>query len=160
MGIFRILQKTPGFIAGIFLGVSTFIVAINAVLRYGFSHALPWIDELSILLIVMLIFIIQIQLEAKNDQLSIDVIDSFLKKHPVIKRIFGVIRWALTITLYFMIVKAGLGIIQQNYELKSATPILEWPQYLLFAIVAACMTLTIITCIVNLAREFSPGKRS
>jgi len=160
MGIFRILQKTPGFIAGIFLGVSTFIVAINAVLRYGFASALPWIDELSILLVVMLIFIIQIQLEAKNDQLSIDVIDSFLKKHPVIKRIFGVIRWALTITLYFVIVKAGLGIIQQNYELKSATPILEWPQYLLFAIVAACMTLTIITCIVNLAREFSPGKRS
>jgi len=160
MGIFRILQKTPAFIAGIFIGVSTFLVAMNALLRYVFSHSLPWVDELSILLIILLIFIMQIRLEATNDQLSIDIIKPFLEKHPVINKIFSTIRWALTITLYFVIVKEGLGIIQQNYQLKSATPILELPQFFLYAIVAACMILTIITCIVNLVRDLVQGKRS
>lgn len=153
MGKLSMIKKTPAVIAGLCLGFSTLLTAINSLLRYGFSNSIAWTEELSTLLIVMLVFIILVSLEADNDQLSIGIIDSFLIDKPVIKRILRAFRWALTIGVYFLLVNAGLAIIKQNYEIKSVTSVLQFPQYLLFAIVALCMVLTIIISIVKLVRD-------
>lgn len=147
------IKKASAVIAGLCLGFSTLLTAINSLLRYGFSYSIAWTEELSTLLVVMLVYIILVPLEADNDQLSIDLIDPWLKDKQVIKRILRAFQWALTIGVFSLLVNAGLAIIQQNYEIKSVTSVLQFPQFVLFAIVALCMVLTIIISIVKLVRD-------
>jgi len=153
MGKLSVIKKAPAVIAGLCMGFSTLLTAVNSFYRYGFSNSIAWTEELSTLLIVMLVYIILISLEVDNDQLSIGIIDSFLIDKPVIKRILRAFRWALTIAVYILLVNASLAIIKQNYELQSVTSVLQLPQFLLYTIVAVCMVLTIIISIVKLVRD-------
>jgi len=63
MGKLSVIKKAPAVIAGLCMGFSTLLTAVNSFYRYGFSNSIAWTEELSTLLIVMLVYIILIHLK-------------------------------------------------------------------------------------------------
>lgn len=149
MGIFDKIRSITMSISSFFIAAGTILVFVNSMLRYLFASPIPWIDELSTLLMVLLVFIFQINLESKDDQLTIDILKSRLKS-PLGKKLIRIVRAAVTIIIYLLLADVGLNVVKQNYSVKSFTPVLELPVYIINSIVVAVMFIIAVIWAFNL----------
>lgn len=136
-------------VAAVFICVSTFFAAINAILRFTVGAGVPWSEELCSYLIVMLVFIAISYLEYTDKQLSIGILNNFLK-NDLAKRVITIIRGLITMGFLGMLFYYGLEVTQKAYERNTVTFVLQMPRFILYGIVTVCFAIAIISWIVNI----------
>jgi len=126
------------------LAVSTLLSCINVFLRYVLGTSLPWADELSIYLAVVMIFIYQCKLEYEDDQLSISaLIEKYKNKRIFIKAVYY-LRTVITFVLYIILIRSGITVVNQHLMYNAATPVMRLP----FSIITILVTIGLILVII------------
>jgi len=154
--VFEFKLRIIGGIASIFIAISTILASINVFLRYLFGSSLPWADELSIYIIVMMVYIYQCKLEYDDDQLSISVLAEYFRNKPVILKSMYYVRMVVTVSLYGMLLNTAFKVVQQHWMYKGATPVMRMPFWILGLIVTIGLILVILAWIV----KFLPEKKN
>lgn len=131
-------------ISAVILLVCAILSAGNAISRYFFSVSSPFIEEFCTYGCVLLMFLMQPRLEYKDEQLSISVLDEKLAKFPAIRTVLFWFRGAVTLFIYFFIIRAGFEVIRMNVNNGASTPVMHFPYSILYGIVVAAMLLLVV----------------
>lgn len=136
-------------VAAVFLTVSTVLACINVFLRYLFGSSLPWADELSIYIVVLMVYIYQCKLEYDGDQLSVSVLVEYFKNRPIILKCMYYLRLLITISLYTLLLNSGFKVVKQHLMYKATTPVMRMPLWILGLIVTIGLILVILAWIIK-----------
>lgn len=155
--IFEFNLQIITWISAVILAISTVLSAINVFLRYGFDSSLVWADELSIYIVILMVFLFQPYLEYKDDQLSISVITEHFANKPIVLKIMYFIRMLITFVLYIVLIRSGFALISQNLMYQAATPVMRFPLWILSLIVTIGLILVLVYWIVKFLPDEKKG---
>ena len=150
---FNFVDLAVSNIGGFLLFVSAMLAAINALCRYVLKFSLSFGDEVCIYSIIIAVFCIQSRLEWRGEQLSINVLDSFLNKSAIGKNLMFWIRAVATITVWCLMTRVGIGIIVRNYEIKSVTTFLQAPMWTIYTAYTLGMALILLAWVFLIQRK-------
>ncbi len=145
----RLLRSWSYSISAVLLALATGLVFLNIVFRDLFTAPIPWAEELSVLLLIMMIFVSQVFLEIENEQLAITFL-SAKWRGPLGRRILRTANGLIVIVVYGALTRAGLAIVITNYRLKSTTPVLQLPLFMIFSVVTAVAFLIVVNWVIEL----------
>jgi len=131
-------------LAGIFLFLSTALAVVNAVMRFSNLGGIAWGEEVSTLLVVVMVFLSQSFLEYNDDQLCISILQSTLKNDKW-KRFFHIIRGLATLFMTGLLLYYAVPVTVKAYERNLVTQVLHFPRYILYGFMIINFVLTIIS---------------
>ena len=131
-------------ISATLLFIATVLSAYNSFARVVLNTGVTWIEELACYVAGFIMFIMLPVLEYNDQQLSIAFLDEKLKKYPLGRKIIFWIRGIVTIVLYAILVRAGVGVFQRNFDIGAKSPILEFSYGTLYLILWICLVLVIV----------------
>ncbi len=143
VGVLKRLYNALGMFGGFMLAVSTFLAALNAILRYGFKAGMPWSEEVCTYLCILLTFLAISWLETEDRHLSIDIFNTTVKSE-VVKKIIYIVRGIITLGIFAILIKSGFGTIKSTFQTQAVTYVLQIPRYILYTIVVGSYALFII----------------
>ncbi len=146
------INKYSLYLAAIFIFLSTFLAAVNAILRFSIGAGFPWSEELSSYFVVMLVFIALPNLEYTNRQLSIGVLNSFVHNPTVLKGI-AIFRGLITLGFLGMLVKLGIDITQKAHMRETVTFVLQMPRFLLYGTVTLFFVIAILSWVIVICKK-------
>lgn len=133
------------------LVVSTVLVFLNVIARDVFVAPIPWAEELSVLLMVMSVYLVQPALEVSGRQLSITVLSSRWSG-PLGRRLHRTATALVSIVIYGALAWAGFGVVAMNRSLGPTTPVLALPLWIIYGALTAVVLLIVLLWIVDLVR--------
>jgi len=136
-------------LAGLFVGVSTFLAAINAILRYSGVGAFPWAEELCSYLVVLMVFLSLPYLEFTGQQLTIDIFQTYVK-NKTIRVIAKWINGLVTAVFLGLLTYYGFFVTRTAFIRQTKTAVLQMPRYIIYAIIVISFAVAVISWIVLL----------
>lgn len=131
-------------ISAVFLLTATLLSVINAIIRFADLGGITWTEELSTLLMILLVYLAQPQLEFRKKQLTIGILQSALKSklaRQILNIVQGVIIMAITGFVLFYCFRVFGNAAKYNF----ITSVLHIPRTILFG----CMIVAYITVIIS-----------
>jgi len=131
-------------ISAVFLLTATLLAVINAITRFADLGGITWAEELSTLLMILLVYLAQPQLELRKKQLTISILQNALKSkkaRQILSIVQGVVIMAITGFVLFYCFKVFDNAAKYNY----ITSVLHIPRTVLFG----CMIVAYITVIIS-----------
>ena len=147
MNLFAKIEGTVSRVGAFLLFVATILASINAICRYGLSFSMAWADEVTLFSIVISVFLMQCRLEARGEQLSINVLEPFLGKSSLGRNLMFWVRGVVIIGIWIILVIEGWDIITMNFALKTVTSLLLFPMWIIFAAYTLGMALILVAWI-------------
>lgn len=136
-------------ISALFLLLATILAVLNAILRFANLGGITWAEELCTILMILLVYLAQPQLEFGKRQLAISVLQNMLKtdkSRQVLNIIQGVITIVITgVVLYYCFVVFGSAA-KYNY----VTSVLKIPRTLLYGCMILAYVFVILSWIVTI----------
>lgn len=139
----RLLDRAAYVVSSFMFLAFTAMVAWNVISRNLFDRPVPWAEESGITVLVLLVFLIQLSLEIRGDQLNVGLLTMLLKSKTA-RRIHLAVRGLLTMGVFALLGRAGWRVVQQNIDLGSETPVVGVPLAFIFGFVAFVMSLIIL----------------
>lgn len=143
----RALFEVLDLISGFLLVIITIMGFINVVMRYVFAQPIAWVEEMSVLTMVWMVYLSQGMLESHNDQLRMTVVSRLFG--PRLQFLVNAARTALTVFIFGYLLFFGCGVIANNYALKSTTQALGFPLWIAFLALPVAFVIIIIPRILD-----------
>lgn len=154
--VFKKLQNIINGIIGLVLIGIMCIVLVQTFTRYVIFYSLPWSEELSrYLFVIMIMFGINIGI-SKNMMVRIDLIDNFLSVK--VKKIFEIGREIIaliTITVFFY---SSIGMVKLGSFQKS--PAMQIPMSVIYSFLFVGFLFAVLSVIVRIIEMIRNGRRS
>ena len=147
-----VLTRAMLTIAGIFCLLSTLLNCVNVFLRYVLNRPLNIADELSLYLVVVMVFVCMPFLELHDDQLCISTILSIVKSDKW-RRVLVYVRGVVTLALTAVMAVVGFDVAKRSYDRNVITAVLRLPKGMLYGIVAVCFIIAAISWILIMTRK-------
>lgn len=139
----HILSNTFYYLPGVFLCTYTLIAFANVIARYVFHNSFSWTEEIVLLLFVLGIYLSQIELEKKDQQLSVSfLVSKFKNKYLLIT--LRTFQRLLVAGLFIVLGRELIIVTARNYHMGTTTTVLGipfWPEYLIVALVMFAVAL-------------------
>lgn len=100
------IERLSSLLGGIAIGVLVIITTWSVITRYLLHSPLTWVEEASGLLLIWIIMIAAIACEARNEHLTIDLIEKVLS--PKLKKILSIMISMISAGLLTVIAVQGL----------------------------------------------------
>jgi C4-dicarboxylate transporter DctQ subunit len=139
----RVLDNVSGVLL-IFITVMGFL---NVVMRYVFAQPIAWVEEMTVLSMVWMVYLSQGMLESENSQLSMTVVSRLFG--PKLQFLVNTVRTALTLFIFGYLLVSGCGVITNNYNFKTATQALGFPIWMAFLALPVTFIIIIIPRILD-----------
>lgn len=136
-------------ISSVMLAASVLVYVFNCFMRYVIRAPLPWPEEFSIYIVVLMVYFLQCRLEYKGEQLGIGIIDHLLTKHKILRVIVTLIHGGTAIFVYVVLFKVGLVVVEQQYTFGAVSPVIRVPMGIYFGLVNACFILAIVSWVIR-----------
>lgn len=134
-------------ISGFLLVVITVLGVFNVIMRYVFSQPIAWVEEMSVLTMVWMVYLSQGMLESHNDQLRMTAL--YMLFGPRMQHLVNAVRTTLTAFIFGYLLFFGCGVVANNYALKSTTQALGFPLWVAFFALPVTFVLVIIARILD-----------
>lgn len=144
---FSAVQRVIQFITGAALAGMMFVILAQTFSRYVVFHSIPWSEELSRYLFVMLVMLASNIGITHNSLVNIDIIDALLNKAA--KKAFAVGRVLIGLGVNLFFFCSTFGMISIGKFQKS--PALELPMSYLYIIVSIGFFLSAVACLLRTA---------
>ena len=131
-------------IATVFLAGGCGLAVINALFRKAFNMALPWAEELSTYLVVMMLFLAFAHLERLDRHLCIDILMTSLRNKEKARRFFRVLRSVWTIIVMAILLWYGVFLAHNMVLSQVSTYVLRWPRAPFFMILLVGYAMTVL----------------
>jgi len=141
----RILMTLSSF----FLVIAVILSVINALTRAMGVRGILWADELSVILIVVMVFLLQPFLEFSGRQLNIGFLDNIKMPHKV-NLALEVFRGIVIIVIIGYLAYYTLDTIERSARFNFTTAVLQFPRATLYMLMFASFVLTIINWIIKI----------
>jgi TRAP-type C4-dicarboxylate transport system permease small subunit len=135
-------------ISGLLLVFITVLGVFNVIMRYVFAQPITWVEEMSVLSMVWMVYLSQGMLESQNDQLRMTAL--YMLFGPRMRYLVNAVRTALTVFIFGYLLFFGCGVVANNYALKSTTQALGFPLWIAF------LALPVTFVIIIIARTLDP----
>ncbi|MBQ9031376.1 MAG: TRAP transporter small permease [Parasporobacterium sp.] len=136
-------------ISSILLILATVLSVINAILRAVGLGGFTWSDELTVILLIFMVFLSQPFLEYNEKQLSVSILTSSLKT-PRARKVFHVIRGIFIIGIIGFLIPYSYQITARAAKMNYLTTVLKWPRFILYAVIVVSFGLIVINWIISL----------
>ena len=136
-------------ISSILLIVATFLSVINALLRAFGIGGFTWSDELTVMLLIFMVFLSQPFLEYNEKQLSVSILTSSLKT-PGARKAFHVIRGIFIIGIIGYLIPFSYQVMAKAAKMNYKTTVLKWPRYILYSVIVVSFVLIVVNWIISL----------
>ena len=132
-----------------FLAAGCGLAVINAFFRKVFNMGLPWAEELSLYMVVMMLFLAMPYLEQIDRHLCIGILMSKLKTEKS-KNFFRIVRSVWTIAVMGILFRFGITLAKAMVASHVATNILRWPRLPFFSalLIGFIMIIAVYICII------------
>lgn len=124
----RWIERVASLVGGTCLAVLVVIVAGSVVARYGIGRPIAWIEEMAGLLMVWIVMISAVGAEARNEHLTIDIIEGHLSSSA--RRTLAIVVGLMSIGL--LAVMAWYGWVLAEASLVRKTNILRIPWFWIY----------------------------
>ncbi len=125
----RMLTKISGWVAGILILLTSFIVAYEVFMRGFFNAPTEWSIEISVYLIMASGFLGLAPALAGNNHISVDLVTSKLK--PQVNRVLHIITSVIGLVFCLILTVASADMVLVSYEINSlSTSTLRIPLYI------------------------------
>ena len=125
----RMLTKISGWVAGILILLTSFIVAYEVFMRGFFNAPTEWSIEISVYLIMASGFLGLAPALAGNNHISVDLVTSKLK--PQVNRFLHIITSVIGLVFCLILTVASADMVLVSYEINSlSTSTLRIPLYI------------------------------
>ena len=140
-------------LSSIFLFIAAIVSVINALMRATGLGGLIWSDEVSVLLMVFMVFFTQPLLEFSGSQLSIGFLDKFQKSKRV-ELVLETVRGVIIIIVIGYLAYYCWDTIERSMRFHMLTPVLRIPRYVLYGLMLVSFLLVIINWIIKIIGKF------
>ncbi|AFM25901.1 TRAP transporter small permease [Desulfomonile tiedjei] len=146
--LMRVLDNVSGFL----LVVITVMGFLNVVMRYLFARPIAWMEEMTVLSMVWMVYLSQGMLESENSQLRMTVVSRLFG--PKLQFLVNTIRTALTLFIFGYLLISGCGVITNNYNFKTCTQALGFPIWIAFLALPVTFIIIMIPRILDPAVKY------
>ena len=136
-------------ISSFLLLISVILSVINAIARSLGMMGLIWADEVSVILVVVMVFLLQPFLEYSGKQLNIGFLDNLRLPYKV-NIALEVFRGLVIIAVIGYLGYYTLSTIQLSMRFNFTTPVLQFPRSVLYMFMLASFILTIISWVIKI----------
>ncbi len=134
-------------ISGLLLVIITVLGFLNVIMRYVFAQPLAWVEEMSVLSMVWMVYLSQGILESENDQLRMTAL--YRVFGPKMQHVVNALRTALSLFIFGYLLFYGCGCVADNYTLESCTQALGFPLWIAFLALPVTFVLIVIARILD-----------
>lgn len=139
-------------ISGVLLVIITVLGFFNVIMRYCFSKPLPWMEEMSVLSMVWMVYLAQGMLESQDSQLRMTAL--YRVMGPKMQYVVNAVRTTLTLFIFGYLLVYGCGVVATNYSFKTTTQALGFPLWIAFLALPVTFVMIIVARILDpLARH-------
>ncbi|MDY5510048.1 TRAP transporter small permease [Dysosmobacter sp.] len=135
------------------------LIFINVICRYVTHYSIPWCEEATRYMFILVIFFTLNIMVANGSALRIDIIDNYVKGKGVI--ILSLIQSGLTVVALGIFTVSGIALMQVGKT--SLSPAMHIPMYLVYAIMPLGYLLALIEVVikeVHFLKEYKQTKGS
>lgn len=143
----RALMRGLDDVSGVLLIFITMMGFLNVVMRYLFARPIAWMEEITVLSMVWMVYLSQGMLESENNQLRMTVVSRLFG--PKLQFLVNTVRTALTLFIFGYLLISGCGVITNNYHFKTATQALGFPIWLAFLALPVTFIIIMISRILD-----------
>lgn len=142
-------------ISAMLLLATTILSTLNAIVRFSGLGSVVWAEEIGTLCMVIMVFLSQPNLEFRNRQLCIGVLQSSLKNEKI-KRFFHILRGIITMSISGCLMYQTYIIMEKAEQFHYSTPVLQIPRVYLYGMIALAFLMVFIAWAVTI---FANGGR-
>ena len=138
-------------ISSIFLFISAGLAFVNAMMRStGLGRGgFLWSDELTVILVVIMVFLTQPLLEYTGSQLSIGILDS-VRMSDRLKTALEIVRGVIIVVVIGWLAYHCLDTIERSMRFSILTPVLRMPRSMLYGFMFASFVLIVINRVIKI----------
>lgn len=148
----KILENLEEYIAVISLLVTSLLVFMQVVLRYGFNSSLIWVEEAARYIIIWFIFIGSSIAVREKAHATVDAVVTFLP--PLFKTIFSILANLAGIVFCIIVVWSGFEMVSGVIKYGNITPAMGIPMAIPYLAVPVGGCLMLIRFIQLLVKDF------
>ncbi|MCL2851507.1 MAG: TRAP transporter small permease [Defluviitaleaceae bacterium] len=142
------LNRLEEIIASSLLIITSLIVFMQVILRYGFNFTLPWVEESARYMIVWFVFLGASIGVRENAHPSMDTLQQALP--GFLKPIFRMIVVVICMIFCVIVIRSGMNVVISAYGMGSTSPALQMPLFIPYLAVPVGLTLMFIRYAVQL----------
>ena len=136
------LNKLEEMIASSLLIVTSLIVFMQVILRYGFNFTLPWVEEVARYMIVWFVFLGASIGVREGAHPSMDTLQRAIPKP--LKPFFRMLVVIICMMFCAVIIRSGMDVVISAYNMGSTSPALQMPLFIPYFAVPVGLTLMFI----------------
>jgi C4-dicarboxylate transporter DctQ subunit len=134
-------------VSGLLVVIITVLGFVNVIMRYVFAQPIAWVEEMSVLSMVWMVYLSLGILETENDQLRMTAL--YMLFGPRMRYVVNAVRTAVTAFIFGYLLFYGCGCVAINYNLKSCTQALGFPLWIAFLALPVTFVLIVIARILD-----------